>query len=159
MAIALPLIVPAAEAIATAAMYVGSAIVAAAGLNAAVNAIDKEFAESRSGAAATCAPATTQRPPPDCAELFALMAARITELKQRYAEMLADHKGLFAIRPAALPPYGSWPGHVQQFADKQGNLRKLMTKAKAQNCPTPPDAQEWATRPAPTQPANAKGTK
>jgi hypothetical protein len=159
MAIALPLIVPAGEAIAAAAAVVGSAIVAAAGIHAAATAIDKEFATDRPAAAKACPQALTKEPPPDCAQLVARMEARIAELKQRHAEMLQDQKGLYAVRPKSVPPYGSWPGHITQYKGKQTNLARMISEAQAKGCPVPADAEEWATRPAPAQPQNPGGPR
>src|SRR5688572_3687439 len=115
MAVALPLVVPAAEALWTAIVYVGSAMVAAAGMTAASKALEEEFREEAPGSVQSCPRAVPMPPPPECAELTALIEARVAELQQRYAEMLADIHGLYAIRPVPKPPFGSWPGHLQQY--------------------------------------------
>lgn len=153
MAIAAPLIVPAAEALWTAALYVASAIATAAGITAAGHAIDKEFSDRATTSAQSCPRAIPAPPPSDCAEIVALMEARIAELQLRYAEMLADKEALYPIRPVPKPPFGSWPGHIDRYKQKQTNLSRLMKTAAAKGCPIPPDAEEWATRPPPGSPA------
>lgn len=124
MAIALPLIVPAGEALATAAAYIGSAIVTTAGIHAAASAIDKEFAKGKPAATTACPEGLSREPPPDCAKVVTRIKARIRELKQRREEMLQDSKGLYEIRPRKLPPFGSWPGHVQQYRASRPTWRE-----------------------------------
>jgi hypothetical protein len=151
-AVAAPLVIPAAEALWAAIVYVGSAIAVGAGIAVATKAVDTEFSEEAPGAVGSCPKAIPALPPPHCAEITRLMEERIGELKQRYAEMLEDKHKLYAIRPRRIPKIGSWPGHVQQYQGKQRNLIKLMIIAAADGCPVPPGAEEWATRPAPESP-------
>jgi hypothetical protein len=153
MALAIPLAIPAAEAVWAGIVVVGSAIAVGLGINAASEAIDEEFSDAKPSAVQSCPVPKTTNPPPDCREITAQIQARVTELKQRHMEMLADKHGLYPIRPAAKPPYGSWPGHIQQYRDKRANLRKLLGIARAKGCVIPPDAEVWQNAEPPASPA------
>ncbi len=155
MAIAAPLVIPAAEALWAAIVFVGSALAAAAGITAAGEAIEQNFREKATTKVESCSRARPVPPPPDCGPIVSLIESRIAELRQRHAEMLTDKHQLYPIRPAAKPPFGSWPGHIKQYDDKQKNLLKLMKIAEQKGCPIPPGAEEWAIRPSPSRPVRA----
>lgn len=154
MVVAAPLVLPAAGAVLKAIAFVGSAIAAGLGIGALADAIDDEFPDKAPSSVQECDRAVPTPPvPPECGDIVRRMQERTQELRQRFEEMLEDRHGLYAIRPAAKPPFGSWPGHLQQYVGKQANLIKLMTQAAAMGCPVPPDAEEWATRPPPLRPS------
>jgi hypothetical protein len=150
--VAAPLVLPAANAVWTAILFVGSALATAAGISVAADAIQEEFSDAAPSCTKGCSRPVPAPPPPRCAEILALIRARVAELQQRYAEMLVDKHGLYPIRPTKKPPFGSWDGHVVQYEGQQKNLIKLIRQAVAQGCPVPPDAEEWATRPPPARP-------
>ena len=79
------------------------------------------------------------------------------ELKQRYDEMREDANGLYEASPNPIPGkeyLGTWPGHQQQFEQKQTNLRKMLNASDVAGCASPPgDNWSWASKDAPTQPA------
>ena len=81
----------------------------------------------------------------ECEKLYARIATRVNELKQRHSELIRN--------PRNLPPIGpmSVGGHQQQFRDKQENLRRLLKEANAKGCTNyQPDAWEWATKSTPS---------
>ena len=153
MVVAVPLVVPAAQALLAAIAFVGSAIATGIGIGMVADAIDEEFSDEAPSSTKTCERTTPMSPPPpECNDILRRIRERVQELRQRHQEMLEDRHGLFPIRPNAKPPYGSWPGHIQQFDGKKINLAKLIAQAEALGCPVPPDANEWVKTPAPPRP-------
>jgi hypothetical protein len=90
--------------------------------------------------------------PPDCKEAQRKIKKTRDELKKRYAEMRKDKIGMYKIHPEKTP-FGSWQGHIDQFIQKQKNLRKLIAEAQNNGCSIPGDAWKWATEKPPTKPA------
>jgi uncharacterized protein HemX len=72
-----------------------------------------------------------------CRELIAEINEKTAELKRRRDQMRIDDKDLFTTRPAGK---FSWQGHIDQFQNKQTNLRALIAEAQTLGCQIPPDA-------------------
>lgn len=87
-----------------------------------------------------------------CGPITAQIIKVMAELTGRILDLEADKFGLYGIRPSALPGVGSWPGHIQQFQQKQAYLRRLLNQASAMGCPVPPGAWHLATRNPPKGP-------
>lgn len=137
MAFAAPLAVPAAEALWAGAVAAGGTILVMVGIRHASQAADREFDAAPTSSVQSCPKARTD---PACPAIQQAIARALGELKKRYAEMRADAKELYPIRPRALPGIGSWPGHVQQYRGWQVNLRGKLQEAAVHGCPVPPDA-------------------
>jgi hypothetical protein len=151
MAIAIPAVVVAAEAVYDAILLVGSAMALGVGIAETQDEINKTFGDKEAAKVEEC-PAPPGEPP-ECETLQTQIRAVLNELKQRYAEMREDKYGLYPIRPARIPGVGSWPGHVQQFEDKQSQLRKLLNQSDTLGCkPQNPDARWWSSVEPPRQP-------
>lgn len=88
----------------------------------------------------------------DCGAILQRIVSVMTELRRRIAEMEVDEYGLFGIRPDKIPGIGSWPGHIQQFRNKQAQLRRLLNEATTMGCPIPLGAWQLATRNPPNRP-------
>ncbi len=85
-----------------------------------------------------------------CQKIYATISSILGVLKKRYWDMRQDGLDLFTSRPVGKM---SWAGHQQQFRSWQVNLRGYLEVADSMNCKAyPPDAWEWATKPAPNQP-------
>lgn len=100
-------------------------------------------------AAATCATGNCP-PPPECKERNEKIKSRRDELAKRYQDMREDKGNLFSLNPTGRM---SWQGHIDQFLDKQENLRKQLKEAESKGCKPPSDAWNWATKKPPSQPA------
>jgi|LakMenE18May11ns_1017448.scaffolds.fasta_scaffold9756900_2 hypothetical protein len=72
-----------------------------------------------------------------CRELIAEINEKTAELKRRRDQMRIDDKDLSNTRPAGK---FSWQGHIDQFQNKQTNLRALIAEAQTLGCQIPPDA-------------------
>jgi hypothetical protein len=90
--------------------------------------------------------------PPDCKEAQKKIKKGRDELKKRYAEMRKDKEKMYPINPEKTLK-GSWQGHIDQFLQKQKNLRKNIINAQTNGCSVPEDAWKWATEKPPTKPA------
>jgi len=87
-----------------------------------------------------------------CGPLLAKINKVMAELRRRITDMEIDEYNLYNTRPAATPGIGSWPGHLQQFRNKQAQLRRLLAEASTNGCPIPPGAWHLATRNPPKRP-------
>ena len=98
-------------------------------------------------------------PKDDCAALLAKIEAQVQGLQTKYNNMLEDEHDLYInAYDTRMPPpgdmYGTWTGHVTYYEGLQAGLNKLIAQAEAKGCPVPPEAYDWAQRPAPMQPNN-----
>ncbi|WP_155888451.1 hypothetical protein [Inquilinus limosus] len=112
---------------------------------------DRKADEGLREGAATDACSTCD--PDPCKRLGQEITGKRNELAKRYSDLLEDKYGLFALRPDGIPGVGSWDGHIQQFENKQANLRKSLNEASARGCGDQGDAWSWATREPPTRPS------
>jgi RHS repeat-associated protein len=97
-----------------------------------------------------------------CPELLEAIEELKLEIKDRYWEMLIDKFDLFVLaKPtgsnpndpsSALYRKGTWDGHQIQYRQKQTELNNLIRLANEFGCKVPPDAIDWANRPAPSRP-------
>jgi hypothetical protein len=132
-----------------------TAVVAAAAVtNEGINAV-RESATTDAGVTTDYC-ATCQDP--KCKDQGKKVKQRRDELQDRYDEMVKDKENLYQNHRAiadAHPIYGSWDGHIKQFAEKQANLRKLIKQYNAlDGCPRlEGDHEQQATRKPPSAPA------
>jgi hypothetical protein len=84
-----------------------------------------------------------------CRERNSEINRSVNELKKRHGDMLADKMDLFNTRPTGPM---SWQGHIDQFKQKQKNLRRQLNDAASQGCTPPGDAWSWASRQSPSRP-------
>jgi hypothetical protein len=132
---------------------VTTAATAAVVTNQSINAV-REAAQTDAGTTTDYC-ATCQDP--RCRDQGKKVKRRRDELQRRYQEMREDPHSLFQNHRSlanAHPDYGSWEGHIIQFQDKQGNLRRLIREYNAlDGCPRL-DGDHWqqATRSPPRAP-------
>ncbi|SIQ46014.1 MULTISPECIES: hypothetical protein [Acidiphilium] len=94
--------------------------------------------------------------PPDQKKLQNKIKKLRDDLKRRYAEMRKDQHDLYnkaRTEEQADPNKGSWDGHIRQFKQKQGALRKLLNEPQAKEYIISDDAWQWATEAPPVKPA------
>ena len=100
---------------------------------------------------------STCDPPDPCEQIEKDANARRNELAQRYAELREDKYNLYELflrdPNARVPGIGSWNGHVQQFRNKQANLRSTLDKSRTNGCSPAADAGKWSSIDPPSQPA------
>lgn len=92
--------------------------------------------------------------PDDCAKIEAEITALATELRLRYLAAQRDPLNLYdRARTTPLSRRsGSWPGHRQQFIEKQGRLQRLIGQADTKGCRVSPEDRLLATSPYPDIP-------
>jgi hypothetical protein len=108
----------------------------------------EEFKDSPSEVCATC---------DKCGPLLDKINSLMAEIKRRRIDMRVDKEELYKIRPGKKPGIGSWPGHIQQFENKQAQLRTTLAKARENGCPVPPDADKTASEDPPSRPDRKRG--
>jgi len=133
---ALPATWLAMQALARAALYVGSAGLAALTVEHAIN-------DDSSPSDDTAAPPQTCDPREDCAWLSAQIQIELAEVRRRYFELFQDRLDLYHRRPTGK---FSRQGHEQQYNERQTRLRALTQRARARGCPYDPQADFWASQ-------------
>ncbi|WP_336884816.1 RHS repeat-associated core domain-containing protein, partial [Frateuria defendens] len=96
---------------------------------------------------------TSQKQCPDnsCQRFYDEIISLRNEIKARYMAMRGDKFDLYNTRYAGRM---SWLGHIQQFEQRQAELREVIAEANGAGClDYPDDAWYWATIQPPTQPA------
>lgn len=92
-----------------------------------------------------------QCPDNSCQRFYDEIISLRNEIKARYAAMRVDKFDLYNTRYAGKM---SWLGHIQQFEQRQAELREVIAEANGAGCLSyPDDAWYWATIQPPTQPA------
>lgn len=111
------------------------------------NAATQDLSDAQTDVCTTCTP------PPGCGPLNGDIRRVRDELEERYRELQIDKFDLFNKHfSRANPLYvdggkvGSWEGHIDQFRQKQTNLRNNLIKARELGCPIQtPDADRWSS--------------
>ncbi len=76
----------------------------------------------------------------DCNRLIAKIDSLVVELRKRYWDLKLDRRGLLATGRMSID------GHVQQFQNKQAQLRRLLAESAAKRCAGySNEAWQWAT--------------
>jgi hypothetical protein len=86
---------------------------------------------------------------PECQLLQTQIQTRVNELRKRHLDMLVDINNLFCTRPEGRQ---SWRTHQDKYDQQQLNLQRLISRARAINCPYNPEADDWANTPKPSCP-------
>jgi RHS repeat-associated protein len=90
-----------------------------------------------------------------CKEKQAEINELMGELKERYLQALVDKRELYTSK---LTGRMSWFGHKFWYEKVQGDLQGSIWEAKLMGCPYNPEADVWATKPFPEQPARWMNT-
>lgn len=88
----------------------------------------------------------------DCQPFYNNVTFWLQDVKDRYWALKVDKYNLFQTKPEGRM---SWAGHIQQFRQSQGNLRRALLAAEAKGCmafASPSSAWRWATMPPPDSP-------
>jgi hypothetical protein len=84
-----------------------------------------------------------------CEMIESNLQIQLSNLRERYNQMLADKNDLYCKMPTGKQ---SWASHQQAYNELQNNLKKLYNLAVTNNCTIDSDVIKWKSKPPPQCP-------